>query len=159
MWQTDNHMTVCCIFMSDVSTKVSFFFIKKRTNTDTEDTRALWMTSEAKKKSAELKRQNFCGYWFAFDDLSCVLKLRVTVTVCCSSPNYLQKIVSMLASTHAQKKRFLYRSEERRPKHLQVLIQLGLLKSPGHTVLEPRMNARKVAEQLWLVCMFFPPQI
>lgn len=38
---TGNHTTICCIFMSDVSTKVSSFFIQKRTNTDREDTTAL----------------------------------------------------------------------------------------------------------------------
>lgn len=47
-------------------------------------------------------------------------------------------------------KGFLYRSEERRPERLQVLIQSGLFnkkqknkKSPGHTVLEPRINSRE----------------
>lgn len=55
-------MTMCCIFMSDVSTKVSFFFIKKnkyrhgRHNSAVNDSQS---KKKKKKKSAELKRQNF----------------------------------------------------------------------------------------------------
>lgn len=78
-WQTGNRMTMCCFFMSDCSTKVSFLFrhekkeIRRQTQEDTNS--ACERPAERNKTS----RAESGGTWnikrfvrFVSDDLSCV---------------------------------------------------------------------------------------
>lgn len=85
--KTPLHVTdcMCCIFMSDISTKVSSFFHKKknkyRQKRDNSAVNDLW----SKKKNTEKESSSSCSYSFVFDDLS-VPKLHVTVTVTVCAP-------------------------------------------------------------------------
>lgn len=144
-WQTGNRMTMCCFFMSDCSTKVSFLFrhekkeIRRQTQEDTNS--ACERPAERNKTS----RAESGGTWnikrfvrFVSDDLSCVywscvwpwpralLSHQFLLFCFCFCKKNCKHARARPKKRKKKKEGSSTEVKKERPKHLQVLIQLGL---------------------------------